>query len=73
MLNKFRGEDEKLTVDTITKGRAGDQITKLKHGARGRFGRIVALKNKAQRSEDQKQKWRDLQRRQEVRVGRVNS
>ena len=73
MLNKFRGEDEKLTVETITKGRAGDQITKLKHGARGRFGRIVALKNKAQRSEDQKQKWRDLQRRQEVRVGRVSS
>jgi ATP-dependent helicase IRC3 len=72
MLNKFRGEDEKLTVETITKGRAGDQITKLKHGARGRFGRIVALKNKAQRSEDQKQKWKDLQRRQEVRVGRVN-
>jgi len=72
MLNKFRAEDEKLTVDTITKGRAGDQITKLKHGARGRFGRLVALKNKAQRSEDQKQKWRDLQKRQEVKVGRVD-
>jgi ATP-dependent helicase IRC3 len=44
MLNKYRGEDEQLTVETITKGRAGDQITKLKHGARGRFGRIAALK-----------------------------
>jgi ATP-dependent helicase IRC3 len=71
MLNKFRGEGEKLTVETITKGRAGDMITKLKHGARGRFGRIVALKNKVQRGEEQKVKWRELQRRQEVRVGRV--
>jgi hypothetical protein len=43
----------------------------LKHGARGRFGRIVALKNKVQKGEEQKRKWRDLQRRQEVRVGRV--
>jgi ATP-dependent helicase IRC3 len=71
MLNKFRGEEEKLTVETIAKGRAGDMITKLKHGARGRFGRIVALKNKVQKGEEQKRKWRDLQRRQEVRVGRV--
>jgi ATP-dependent helicase IRC3 len=71
MLNKFRAGDDLLTVDTITKGRAGDQITKLKHGARGRFGRLVALKNKAQKSENQKQKWRDLQKRQEVRVGPV--
>ena len=38
MLNKSRGKDDQLTVDTITKGRAGDQITKLKHGAKGRFG-----------------------------------
>jgi len=72
MLNKFRAGEELLTVDTITKGRAGDQITKLKHGARGRFGRLVALKNKVLKSEDQKQKWRELQRRQEVRVGRVD-
>jgi ATP-dependent helicase IRC3 len=71
MLNKFRGDDEKLTVETITKGRAGDMITKLKHGARGRFGRIVALKNKVQRGEEQRMKWKELQRRQEVRVGRV--
>jgi hypothetical protein len=31
----------------------------------------VALKNKVQRGEEQKVKWRELQRRQEVRVGRV--
>lgn len=72
MLNKFRAEDEKLTVETVTKGRAGDQITKLKHGARGRFGRLAAQKKKAQKGEDRKERWRDLQKRQEVRVGPVN-
>lgn len=71
MLNKFRGENEKLTVDTITKGRAGDQITKLKHGARGRFDRLVAQKKQVLKIESRNEKWRDLQKRQEVRVGPV--
>jgi ATP-dependent helicase IRC3 len=72
MLNRFRGEDEKLSVNTITKGRAGDQITKLKHGARGRFDRLVAQKKRVQKTEDRKEKWRDLQKRREVRVGPVD-
>jgi ATP-dependent helicase IRC3 len=71
MLNKFRGEDEKLSVNTITKGRAGDQITKLKHGAKGRFDKFLAQKKKVQKTEDKKEKWRDLQKSQEVRVGPV--
>jgi len=72
MLNKFRGEDEKLTVGTVLKGKAGDQITKLKHGARGRFQRLTALKKKVLKSEDRRERWRDLQKRQEVRIGPVN-
>ena len=71
MLNKFRGE-EKLTVETITKGRAGDQITKLKHGARGRFGRIAALKKKVLKGEESKERWREVQKRSEVKVGPVS-
>lgn len=71
MLNKFRGEDEKLSVDSVTKGKAGDQITKLKHGARGRFGRMAAQKKKAQKVEERKEMWRETQERQRVRVGRV--
>lgn len=71
MLNKYRGEDEQLTVETITKGRAGDQITKLKHGARGRFGRIAALKKKVMKGEESKERWREVQKRGEVRVGPV--
>ena len=72
MLNKFRGEDEKLTVETVTKGRAGDQITKLKHGARGRFGRIAALKKKVLKGQESKERWREVQKRSEVKVGPVS-
>jgi ATP-dependent helicase IRC3 len=72
MLNKYRAEDEQLTVETITKGRAGDQITKLKHGARGRFGRLAALKKKALKGEESKERWREVQKKGEVRVGPVD-
>jgi ATP-dependent helicase IRC3 len=72
MLNKYRAEDEQLTVETITKGRAGDQITKLKHGARGRFGRLAALKKKALKGEESKERWSKVQKKGEVRVGPVD-
>lgn len=41
-LNKLRLKDDKLTPDMITKGRAGEMIVKLKHGARKRFATIEA-------------------------------
>jgi len=41
-LNKVRGEGEPLTATNITKGVASEMITKLKHGARGRFAGIEA-------------------------------
>lgn len=71
MLNQFRGDDEKLTVESVTKGKAGDQITKLKHGARGRFGRLAAQKKKAKKVEEKKEMWRESLERQKVRVGPV--
>jgi len=48
-LNKFRQEDEKLEHGTVTKGRAADWITKMQHGARGRFNRMLGQKRKAKR------------------------
>jgi len=36
-LNKLRLKEDRLSSDMITKGKAGDMITKLKHGARGRL------------------------------------
>ncbi|KAL2129927.1 hypothetical protein VTI74DRAFT_7091 [Chaetomium olivicolor] len=49
-LNKLRAEDDKLGPEDVTKGRAADMITKIKHGARGRFASIEAIKKKQQRS-----------------------
>lgn len=48
-LNKLRKKDEQLTVDDITKGKAGDMITKLKHGARGRFASLEVDKRRRER------------------------
>jgi ATP-dependent helicase IRC3 len=48
-LNKLRKKEDHLTVDDITKGKAGDMITKLKHGARGRFAALDADKRRRER------------------------
>ncbi|KAK4541824.1 hypothetical protein LTR36_007356 [Oleoguttula mirabilis] len=66
-LNKSRDDDAKLQFGdpSVTKGRAGDWITKIKHGARSRFNRIVSQRRQADKvQEKQKKKAR-------VRVGPV--
>jgi ATP-dependent helicase IRC3 len=50
-LNKIRSEDDKLTADDINKGKASDMITKIKHGARGRFASIEADKRRKERQD----------------------
>ncbi|KAK7539472.1 putative mitochondrial ATP-dependent helicase irc3 [Phyllosticta citribraziliensis] len=41
-LNKFRDDDGKLAVGEINKGKAQDMITRIKHGAKGRFEKMRA-------------------------------
>lgn len=41
-VNRLRGRAKALTVSDLTKGKAADMITKLKHGARGQFAKIEA-------------------------------
>lgn len=48
-INKLRGKGEELSSKDLTKGRAADMITKLKHGARGQFARIEAAQKRRQR------------------------
>jgi ATP-dependent helicase IRC3 len=62
LLNKFRSEDDKLESVDITKGRAADMITKLKHGARGRFAAIEAAKRRQQRMQLAAQARQTLER-----------
>lgn len=67
-LNKLRAvtDDEPLTEEDITKGQAGDMITKIKYGARGRFDKLMVDKRKMQRQET---KFREIREREKVEVG----
>ncbi|RMY96022.1 hypothetical protein D0862_08642 [Hortaea werneckii] len=69
-LNKFRREQEGwLTPEKVTKGKAGDWITKIKHGARGRFHRIRGQKRKVEKEARKKESVAEAM--QTVRVGPV--
>ena len=68
-LNKFRGDGKKLELGSVTKGRAADWITKIKHGARGRLKRMHSEKAKVVRALDRDDKLEAMQRRAEVKVG----
>ncbi|CAM1511390.1 Fc.00g089030.m01.CDS01 [Cosmosporella sp. VM-42] len=48
-INKMRGKAQPLTSKDLTKGKAMDMITKLKHGARGHFAKIEAEQRKRQK------------------------
>ncbi|KAK8105938.1 uncharacterized protein PG998_003591 [Apiospora kogelbergensis] len=48
-LNKLRTPEDQLEAADITMGKAADMITKLKHGARGRFMALAADRRKKQR------------------------
>jgi ATP-dependent helicase IRC3 len=41
-LNRFRPEDDQLKPDDVSKGKAGDMITRLKHGVKGRFEKATS-------------------------------
>ena len=78
-LNKLRNVDVDsaepttglLTPEDLTKGQAGDMITKIKFGARGRFDRMMGVKRKMARVERAVEKVREMRERETVRVGPV--
>ncbi|KAF2870560.1 DEAD box family helicase [Massariosphaeria phaeospora] len=51
-LNKLRPKEDQLTAEDLTKGKAGDMITRIKHGAKGRFDKASAKKKTADRMKD---------------------
>ena len=67
-LNKLRHvmDEEPLTENDLTKGQAGDMITKVKFGARGRFDKMTIQKRKQDREQTRIQ---DLRGREHVAVG----
>jgi ATP-dependent helicase IRC3 len=68
-LNKLRPRDDPLTAESITKGKAGDMITKIMHGARGRFANIEAQKRRESRAKLKAEQVQALRAREQVRVG----
>ncbi|KAL2159873.1 hypothetical protein VTH06DRAFT_2006 [Thermothelomyces fergusii] len=48
-LNKLRPADKQLGPGDVTKGRAADMITKIKHGARGQFASLEAARKRQQK------------------------
>jgi ATP-dependent helicase IRC3 len=68
-LNKFRIEENKLKSNSISKGQAVDMITKIKFGARGRFGKITAAKKKAEKDGEKLRRFEEMRQREVVREG----
>lgn len=68
-LNKLRLKDDQLTPETLTKGKAGDMITKIKHGARGRFASFEADRRREGRIKLKLEQEEALKRKENVSVG----
>jgi ATP-dependent helicase IRC3 len=68
-LNKFRVDEEPLRPDQVTKGRAGDMITKIKFGARGRFDKIMLKKRQSEKEMAKIESIENMRRREVVQVG----
>ncbi|KAH8592966.1 DEAD/DEAH box helicase-like protein [Bisporella sp. PMI_857] len=68
-LNKLRQQDEQLTANDVTKGKAGDMITKVKHGARGRFSGLEADKRRLGKVKLKLEQEKALKERERVSVG----
>jgi ATP-dependent helicase IRC3 len=68
-LNKLRMKDDQLTPIMLTKGKAMDMITKVKHGARGRFANLEADRRRAGRVQLKIEQEKALKNRERVSVG----
>jgi ATP-dependent helicase IRC3 len=68
-LNKLRPRDDQLSAEDLTKGKAGDMITKVKHGAKGRFAIIEAEKKREGRARLKLEQEKALKGREKVSVG----
>ncbi|KAI0132345.1 P-loop containing nucleoside triphosphate hydrolase protein [Xylariales sp. AK1849] len=68
-LNKIRTKDDQLAPADITTGKASDMITKIKHGARGRFASLDADRRKKERQAMLVEQGKARKLREQVSVG----
>ncbi|KAH6607423.1 hypothetical protein Trco_003736 [Trichoderma cornu-damae] len=69
-INKLRGKSRPLAAGELTKGKAADMITKLKHGARGQFARLEAEQRRREKTRFALEMRQD---REHVRVGPLSA
>ncbi|KAL0944233.1 DEAD/DEAH box helicase [Colletotrichum truncatum] len=72
-LNKLRPKEEPLTANDVDKGKATDMITKIKHGAKGRFAGIMTEKRRIQRHSHKKAQQEARAQQERVSVGPLAS
>lgn len=70
-LNKLRSKDNQLTSRNLTKGKAAEMITRIKHGARGRMNDILAGRRRQQRKGEEEVRIAAMRKREIVQVGPV--
>ncbi|KAI1876779.1 uncharacterized protein JN550_000851 [Neoarthrinium moseri] len=68
-LNKLRAKDNQLSPTSITMGKASDMITKVKHGARGRFASIGVDRRRKERQATLLTQEKERKLREKVSVG----
>lgn len=71
-LNKFRSEEDQLRPDDLTKGKAGDMITRIKHGTKGRYDKAHAKQKTKDRMRERTEAIRKRLHGQ-VRVGPLSA
>jgi ATP-dependent helicase IRC3 len=54
-LNRCRLKEDELKPWDLTKGKAGDMITRMKHGAKGRYEKLMSKQKSEKRSKDRAQ------------------
>lgn len=70
-LNKSRPAHQKLVKERTNKGKAADMMTKIIHGARGRFGKIKQVQRKTEAERERQQDFKKKLAREQVVVGPV--
>jgi ATP-dependent helicase IRC3 len=71
-LNRFRPEEDHLKPKDLTKGKAGDMITRIKHGTKGRFKKAHAKQKSALKIQDRAETLQNRLQGQ-IRVGPLSS
>lgn len=70
-INKVREKGDQLAPTDITMGKASDMITKVKHGARGRFATLDADRRRKERRASHVEQESERKLREKVTVGPV--